>query len=60
MRRLCPLLVDVLLGLPRPDDDDQGATAKAGKLFELSDDEVTLLQEAPYRGALPTARRPTR
>jgi cyanate lyase len=32
------------------------ATAeKAGKLFGLTDDEVALLQEPPYRGSLPTA-----
>src|SRR3954471_8525623 len=32
------------------------ATAeKAGVLFDLSDDEVQLLQEPPYRGSLPTA-----
>jgi cyanate lyase len=32
------------------------ATAKkAGKLFKLSDEEVDLLQEPPYRGSLPTA-----
>jgi cyanate lyase len=32
------------------------ATAKkAGRLFDLSDEEVELLQEAPYRGSLPTA-----
>jgi cyanate lyase len=28
--------------------------AKAGALFGLSDDEVKLLQEIPYRGSLPT------
>jgi cyanate lyase len=28
---------------------------KAGLLFELSPEEVALLQEAPYRGSLPTA-----
>ncbi len=28
---------------------------KAGQLFDLSPDEVELLQEAPYRGSLPTA-----
>lgn len=27
---------------------------KAGVMFDLSDDEVELLQEAPYRGSLPT------
>jgi cyanate lyase len=32
------------------------ATAdKAGKLFKLTDDEVELLQQPPYRGSLPTA-----
>ncbi len=32
------------------------ATAKkAGKLFKLTDDEVELLREPPYRGSLPTA-----
>ena len=32
------------------------ATAKkAGKLFNLRDEEVELLQEPPYRGSLPTA-----
>ncbi len=32
------------------------ATAeKAGVLFDLSDDEIQLLQEPPYRGSLPTA-----
>ncbi|MDT7950669.1 MAG: cyanase [Acetobacteraceae bacterium] len=31
------------------------ATAeKAGVMFDLTDDEVALLQEAPYRGSLPT------
>ena len=29
--------------------------AKAGQLFDLSAEEVELLQEAPYRGSLPTA-----
>lgn len=29
--------------------------AKAGALFGLSDDEVKVLQEIPYRGSLPTA-----
>ena len=29
--------------------------AKAGQLFDLSPEEVELLQEAPYRGSLPTA-----
>ncbi len=28
---------------------------KAGVLFDLSEDEVALLAEAPYRGSLPTA-----
>ena len=28
---------------------------KAGLLFDLSEEEVELLQEAPYRGSLPTA-----
>ena len=27
---------------------------KAGVMFDLTDDEVELLQEAPYRGSLPT------
>jgi cyanate lyase len=27
---------------------------KAGVMFDLSDDEVALLQEVPYRGSLPT------
>jgi cyanate lyase len=30
------------------------AAAKAGALFGLTDDEVGLLQQIPYRGALPT------
>jgi nitrate/nitrite transport system ATP-binding protein len=33
---------------------------KAGKLFGLGKEEVLLLQEIPYRGSLPTIRRPTR
>jgi cyanate lyase len=33
----------------------EGTAKKAGKLFKLTDDEVELLQEPPYRGSLPTA-----
>jgi cyanate lyase len=33
----------------------EATAGKAGVLFDLSDDEIALLQEPPYRGSLPTA-----
>jgi len=33
----------------------EATAAKAGVLFDLSDDEIALLMEPPYRGSLPTA-----
>ena len=33
----------------------EATAAKAGVLFDLSDDEMALLREPPYRGSLPTA-----
>jgi cyanate lyase len=41
--------------LPRPDADDQEAGRAVGKIFDLPEEAVLLLQTVPYKGSLPTA-----
>ena len=54
-RRLGHAPVCTTRRVPGPDVDVGRRAEKAGRLFELSEAEVALLQEAPYRGCLPTA-----